>query len=54
MQEHILIALAARRRLHVARAAALDLYAAARFLLDVFDVGAAVSHNLSTEVEARH
>ena len=54
MQKHIFIALAARRRFHVAGTAALDLYAAAGFLLDVFDVGSAMSYNLGAEVEARH
>lgn len=54
MQKHVLIALAAGRCFHVAGAAALDLDAAPGFLLDVFDVGSAVSDDLGTEVEARH
>lgn len=53
MQKHILIALAARRGFHITRPATLDLDTAAGLLLDVFDVGSAVSHNLGTEVEAR-
>lgn len=54
MQEHVLIALSARRGFHVARAATLDLHAAAGFLLDMLDISAAVSNNLRAEIEAWH
>lgn len=54
MQEHLLFTLPARRNFHIARATALNLHAAAGFLLDMLDIGPAVSHNLGAKVEARH
>ena len=39
--------------LHKARPATLDLDTASSFLLDMLDVSASVSYNLSTKVESR-
>jgi hypothetical protein len=53
MQEHVLIALPTGGSFHVARAAALDLHTAAGLLLDMLDIGATMTNDLSTEVETR-
>ena len=54
MQEHILIALAIRRGLEIARAAALDLHSATSFLLYVLHVRTAGADDLGAQVEARN
>ena len=53
MEEHVFIALPLRRGFDIARATALDLDAAARFLLNVLHIGAAMANNLCSEVESR-
>jgi hypothetical protein len=54
MKVHILVTLPVSRCLDEAGSAALDLHTAARFLLDVLHVGAAMANDLSTQVEARN
>ena len=48
MKEHILVTLVVGGCLKVPRSSALDLHTATRLLLDVLDVGTAMSDNLST------
>jgi hypothetical protein len=52
VQIHIFVALPASSMLHESRTTALDLHAAARFLLDVLNIGAPVTYNLSSQVKA--
>ena len=54
MQEHFLVALPVGRSFQVAGTLALDLYAAAGFLLNVFNIGSAMANDLCTKVEARN
>lgn len=51
---HILFALPVGSNLQIAGTAALDLDAAASLLLDMLHIGATVTNNLGTQVEARH
>lgn len=52
VQVHGLVALATCALLHEARVAAFDLDAAACFLLDVLNVGASLTYDLGSEIEA--
>jgi hypothetical protein len=53
VQEHGLVVLLVGVRVLELGAAALDLHAASRFVLDVLDVGAARTDDLGAQVEAR-
>lgn len=52
MQKHRLIALSAGRLLDESRAAAFDLNSAASLLLNMFDIGAALTYDLRPQVES--
>ena len=52
MQEHRLVAFYARVALDKARATTFDLHSTACFLLDVLDIGATLTDNLSPKIEA--
>lgn len=51
MEEHVLVAFSIRGCFQVTRASALDLHTTASLLLDVLDVGSAMSNDLSTQIE---
>lgn len=53
MQIHLLIAFSASTMLHKSRIAALDLNTASRFLLDVLNVSASMTHDLCSQIESR-
>ena len=52
VQIHVFVALTSCSMLHKSRTTALDLDAAARFLLDMLDIGAPVTYDLGSQVEA--
>ena len=54
MKIHRLITLTVCAMLHEARVAALDLYTAASFLLNMLYVSATVTYHLCPEIEARY
>lgn len=51
---HVLIALTVGRGLEVTRTSTFDLHTASGFLLDMLDVGASMTNNLSAQVEPLH
>ena len=53
VQIHLLITFLTSSMLHETRSTTLDLNTASRFLLNMFDVCASMTHNLGAEVEAR-
>jgi hypothetical protein len=52
VQIHILVTLTTSAMLHESRATALDLNTASCLLLDVLNISAAMTNNLSTKIEA--
>jgi hypothetical protein len=53
MEIHVLITLPASTVFHESRATAFDLNTASGLLLDMLDISATMTNNLSTKVEAR-